>query len=274
MTDALPMTVLRVNHHNPQHIAQRYPYAGYGSNLWMAQITERCPKVELLIAGKLLDHRLDFAKVATITHDKTSTVPVGIYQLTANDIERLDKHEGIGRSYDRVLITAITDDNRALRCFSYIKRDPTLEPPSEKYFAKLLQGYRDWHFDDRRLRHARQRAVDAWAAGAAEREKAATTRVIDAVENVRQKYLAKSASVAWAQGEMFEPVNEPGESACFPAREVEWGKRDGEEYFRKRGHRTWYKYVRNADEEREGWVSGERARNLPGAGAYKPRDKR
>jgi hypothetical protein len=273
MTDAIPMTVLKVSHHDPRHMAERYPYAAYGSNLLMRQISERCPNVELMTGGRLLDHRLDFSRVATITLDKTSTVPVGLYKLSANDIERLDKREGMGRVYDRFLVTPICDDGRAVRCFTYIKKETTLEPPTPEYFAKLLGGYRDWHFDDRRLRHARERAQEAWTAGAAERERSMTTRVIDAVEGVRRRYLAKSASVAWAQGEMFEPVD-VNQSACFPAREVDWGRRDGVEYFRKRGTRVWYRYIKDADEEREGYVSGILADNLPGAQAYRPVDKK
>lgn len=273
MTNEIPMTVLKVNHHNAGHIADRYPYAAYGSNLWMAQINERCPKVELVTAGRLLDYRIDFAHVATITADKASTVPVGIYKLTAKDIDRLDKKEGMGRVYDRYLVTPITDDGRALRCFTYVKRDGELQPPTDKYYGKVLTGYRDWRFDDRRLRHARQRSIEAWAANAPAREKARMEAVTTELERIRVKYAAKSAGEAWAQGEMFEPIS-PNESACYPAREVEWGERNGKSYFRKRGTRVWYRYIRDEDEEREGWVSGELATNLPGAQAYKPVDKK
>jgi hypothetical protein len=222
MSDAVPMTILKVSHHSPSHMAERYPYAAYGSNLMMAQITERCPRVELLTGGKLLDFRLDFARAATITADTDSTVPVGIYKLTASDIDKLDRKEGLGKSYDRFLVTAITDDQQALRCFTYIKRDPTLEPPKPEYFNKLLAGYRDWRFDDRRLRHARQRAVDAWAAGAEEREKKITTKIIDQVESVRRKYL--SASEAWARGEMWQPSESQGRWEPVAKRYKRWGK--------------------------------------------------
>jgi hypothetical protein len=279
MTDAIPMTVLKVSHHTPKHMAERYPYAGYGSNLWMSQITERCPHVELVIAGRILDHRLDFARVATITQDKTSTVPVGIYRLTADDIEKLDRKEGLGKAYDRYLITPITDDNRALRCFTYIKRDPTLEPPTDKYFMKLVAGYRDWHFDDRRLRHARSRAAAAWLAGAPERDRKRNADIIADVERIRQKYVGKSAGEAWRQGEMWEPVDDvepvrPKRYVTMRHDGVEFGTRDGVFYFRQLGTRVWYRDVSGHEHISSGMVCGELAENLPGAKAYKPIDNK
>jgi len=274
MTNEIPMSVVKVSHHSAKHIADRYPYAAYGSNLWMAQINERCPHADLVIAGKLLDHRLDFAKVATITTDKTSTVPVGIYKLREKDIERLDRHEGMSRVYDRYLVTPVTDDGRALRCFTYIKRDGALQPPTDKYYGKLLAGYRDWHFDDRRLRHARARAIEVWAAGAEEREKAATTKIIDDVERVRRRYLAASAGQAWAQGEMWEPEGNvvpltPRNDVKMKHRDVEWGFRDGQHYFRRKGQRDWYLDVSMPDDIANKVARGVLARGLPGAQAYR-----
>jgi hypothetical protein len=285
MTDAIPMTVLKVSHHSAAHIAARYPYAAYGSNLMMRQINERCPNVELVTGGKLLDFRLDFARVATITTDKDSTVPVGIYALTARDIERLDKREGMGRVYDRFLVTAITDDGRAMRCFTYIKKASALEPPSGEYYAKLLEGYRDWTFDDRRLRHARDRAVKTWAAAQPARE-AAARATAKMVAKYRPDAYGPSAGDYWAQGDMLEPISPPGERrnvVDFPVkgiprfltmavRGVEWGTRDGQMYFRCKGARHWYRDVSMPDQISQGMVMGELATNLPGAAAYKPLD--
>lgn len=282
MPDAVPMTVLKVSHHNAQHIATRYPYAAYGSNLMMAQINERCPRVELVTAGSLIGHRLDFAKVATITADRESSVPVGIYALNATDIERLDKKEGMGRVYDRYLVTPITDDNRALRCFTYIKRDHVLEPPTPEYFGKLLHGYRDWHFDDRRLRRARERAVEAWDAAAPAR--AAADRMLHKMgfrHGDKSGVRWQSAGEAWRQGDMWEPEGSNVVPLHHAAKryvtlrhdQVEWGQRGEDFYFRQKGTRVWYKDVSGHEHVSAGMVCGELATNLPGAGAYKPIEK-
>jgi len=164
MVDSLPTRWLNVSHHSAQHIAERYPYAGYGSNLWLQQIAARCPQADTYGRGRLRGARLAFAKVATIIADENVDTLVGIYTLTASDIETLDKREGLGRSYDRYLVTPEVDDGNAVRCFTYIRRDATPGAPTDEYFAKLTAGYRDWGFPDRRLRRARERAIKDEAA--------------------------------------------------------------------------------------------------------------
>ena len=163
MTDTLPVRWLNVSHHSAAHIAARYPYAGYGSNLWLQQMAERCPQAEIIHRGRLRGARLAFSRVATIIADENVDTLVGVYQLSATDIEALDKKEGLGRVYDRYLVTPEVDGN-AVRCFTYIKRDATPRAPSDEYFAKLTAGFRDWGFPDRRLRRARERATKDEAA--------------------------------------------------------------------------------------------------------------
>ena len=164
MVDSLPTRWLNVSHHSAQHIAERYPYAGYGSNLWLQQIAARCPQADTYGRGRLRGARLAFAKVATIIADENVDTLVGIYTLTASDIETLDRREGLGRSYDRYLVTPEVDNGNAVRCFTYIRRDATPGAPTDEYFAKLTAGYRDWKFPDRRLRRARERAIKDEAA--------------------------------------------------------------------------------------------------------------
>lgn len=164
MVDTLPTRWLNVSHHSAAHIAARYPYAGYGSNLWLQQIGERCPQADTYGRGRLRGARLAFARVATIIADANVDTLVGIYTLTASDIETLDRREGLGRAYDRYLVTPEVDDGNAVRCFTYIKRDATPAAPTDEYFAKLTAGYRDWGFPDRRLRRARERAIKDEAA--------------------------------------------------------------------------------------------------------------
>lgn len=164
MFDSVKTKWLLISHHSPTHCAERWPYMGYGSNLWLQQIAERCPHADTYGRGRLRGARLAFARVATIIADENVDTLVGIYTLTASDIETLDKREGLGRSYDRYLVTPEVDDGNAVRCFTYIRRDATPGAPSDEYFAKLTAGYRDWGFPDRRLRRARERAIKDEAA--------------------------------------------------------------------------------------------------------------
>ena len=154
---ALPLNWVKVNHHSPEHIAARYPYAGYGSNLSLAQMARRCPGATARGSGLLRDARLVFAYYLGIERHAGSDVLIGVYGVTAADVAALDRCEGLGRSYDRYLVTVETD-GRAVRCFTYVKRDNTVEEPTEAYYGRCLSGFNDWQFDTRRLRHARERA--------------------------------------------------------------------------------------------------------------------
>lgn len=161
MTDinpnSLPTRWLRVNHHSAEKIARLYLYAAFGSNLWLEQIGQRCPNAEIVGPGRLRGARLIFSRVASIVEDDNSDVLLGIYKLTAADIERMDRYEGMGRTYDRVLVTPEIDGN-AVRCFTYIKRTNYPEAPTDKYFQKIVRGFKDWKFPDRRLYRAKERA--------------------------------------------------------------------------------------------------------------------
>lgn len=154
---SLPMAWVRVSHKSPDHIAPRYLYAAYGSNLALDQMTRRCPGVDIVGAGLLRDARLVFAYHLGIVRDDSATTLVGVYKCTAADVAALDRYEALGRSYDRILVT-VECNGQAVRCFTYIKRDNHAEAPSDSYYATCLQGFNDWQFDSRRLRHARDHA--------------------------------------------------------------------------------------------------------------------
>lgn len=155
--EAIPLRWVRVSHHSPDHIASRYPYAAYGSNLSLAQIGRRCPTAVEYGTGVLRDAKLAFAYYLGVVEAVGSSVPVAVFKVCAADVAALDRCEGLGRSYERFLVT-IEVKGEAVRCFTYVKRDNTLEEPSERYYQTCLQGYADFNFDARRLRHAKEDA--------------------------------------------------------------------------------------------------------------------
>lgn len=155
--EAIPLRWVRVSHHSPDHIASRYPYAAYGSNLSLAQIGRRCPTAVEYGTGVLRDAKLAFAYYLGVVEAVGSSVPVAVFKVCAADVAALDRCEGLGRSYERFLVT-IEVKGEAVRCFTYVKRDNALEEPSERYYQTCLQGYADFNFDARRLRHAKEDA--------------------------------------------------------------------------------------------------------------------
>lgn len=154
-----PMRWVKVTHKNALHIAERYAYAAFGSNLDLGQMSRRCPQAEILGAGVLPNARLVFEQVATIVADERSTCPIGVYRLNATDVAAMDRSEGLGRAYDRYLVTAELP-GRLVRCFTYIKKDTRLGPPSQAYYDRIRSGYRQWGFDEQRVYRAARKARD------------------------------------------------------------------------------------------------------------------
>lgn len=154
-----PLKWVRVSHKSALHIAERYPYCAYGSNLDLAQMGRRCPQAEIIGAGVLPDARLVFEQVATIVADERSTCPVGVYRLNATDVASMDRSEGLGRAYDRYLVT-VEMSGALLRCFTYIKKDTRLGAPSQAYYDRIRSGYRQWGFDEQRVYRAARKARD------------------------------------------------------------------------------------------------------------------
>jgi hypothetical protein len=271
----VPTSRLKVSHHPAAHIAPRYYYAAYGSNLSFEQMSERCPRAEVITAGKLIGQRLAFSRVATIIDDDKATTLVGIFQLTPNDVEALDRREGLGRVYDRYLVTPLTADGRALRCFTYIKKDATPAEPSDAYYQRIALGFRDWSFDDRRLRHARKRAQkEALALKLANKA---------AHQFVEDRHWAKD----WYQSQQGDlPFYETAKTtslvtgreisvarfASAATKSVEWGVRDGVYYWRMKNSRAWYRDVSTESDIASGIARGEIDQSLPGAKAFIPKD--
>jgi len=272
--DEIKTTMVKVSHHHAAHVAHHWPYAAYGSNLALRQMAERCRRPEAMTAGTLVGYRLAFAKWATIMVDKASTVPVGLYKLTPDDVAALDRKEGLGRSYERVLVTVMADDGRAIRCFTYLKKDEAAQAPPEKYFSTIAEGYRDWHFDDRRLRHARKRAQEEQTAETLSR-RAAHSFVNDLWRMPKPK-------PAKAQGDDSRMVEYPSlvsgrmlkvpKFATAEVRNIEWGVRNNEWFWRVKGTRAWYRDLTMEADANVGLVRGEIVVPDGKSQAFKPSD--
>ncbi len=294
----LPTTVLRVSHHNAKHIAERWPYAAYGSNLSLVQMADRCKSPEPVVRATLPNHRLIFARFASIEAAKGSDVPVGVYRLDADDVERLDRREGLGRSYDRFLVTVLAEDGRAIRCFTYVKRDSRLQPPSEKYYQRILEGYRDWNFETRRLRHARKAASKNYDANKSKYEAEAATMWHDWYNGRGEQQSLPFGNVDRRGQAKVRTANDDSQFSLVTGRcrkchkthegvvcpsvepkylavsfqSVEFGQRGDELFFRVKNTRAWYADRTSPEDVKSGLVRGELAVTLPGSQAFIPKE--
>jgi len=128
-------------------------YFAYGSNLNKKRMQERCPDAKPKFKAVLPNYKLVFigwsrewkGGVASIKPIRGQNVPGAVWDISENDLRRLDRYEGYPTNYDRINVLVINEDGVAGKAIAYIKRQQTDETkPSPEYLAVIRQGYRDW----------------------------------------------------------------------------------------------------------------------------------
>lgn len=136
---------------------KRY-YIAYGSNLNVRQMRMRCPSARIIGTSVLKDYELLFKGSKTgsyLTVEKKSgvSVPVAVWEVTAEDEKALDRYEGFPNFYYKKELTLPikgirTGKIRKRRVFVYIMHeDRPIGIPSIPYMQTCIQGYDDFGFD-------------------------------------------------------------------------------------------------------------------------------
>jgi gamma-glutamylcyclotransferase (GGCT)/AIG2-like uncharacterized protein YtfP len=118
------------------------PYAAYGSNLWHAQMAERCPGAEVAGALILPGWQLVLRKFALVEEAPGASVPIGLWRVTEAHLRTLDIKEGL-HTYARRRI-ALPDGSEAWIYHEILRREG---PPAAEYVERLQRGHRDFGFD-------------------------------------------------------------------------------------------------------------------------------
>ena len=128
-------------------------YFAYGSNLNKKQMKERCPAARPVSIVTLHHYKLAFSGwsrkwrggVATIRPFRGERVLGAIYELSEEDLRRLDKSQGAPDLYTRVNIGVNDDFGGLIEAVTYVRTGRADEAaPSKEYLAVIQQGYRDW----------------------------------------------------------------------------------------------------------------------------------
>lgn len=128
-------------------------YFAYGSNLSRKQMAERCPGARPREIAKLPHYKLVFVGFsrkwrggcATIRQAMDGTVLGALYEISAQDLRMLDKHEDYPRAYDHLNVKVVTEDGNFIEALTYIRADRAEESrPSPEYLAVIRRGYQDW----------------------------------------------------------------------------------------------------------------------------------
>ena len=131
-------------------------YFAYACNLSRQQMSERCPDSQLKFRAILPNYKLIFAGwsrkwrggTASIKPFQGEKVVGAVYEISERDLRLLDRHEGYPTVHNRLNVLVITEDGKAIKAVTYIKREQSEETqPSREYLAVIQQGYRDWRID-------------------------------------------------------------------------------------------------------------------------------
>lgn len=136
---------------------KRY-YIAYGSNLNIRQMRMRCPSARIIGTSNLKGYELLFKGSKTgsyLTVEKKSggSVPVAVWEVTADDEKALDRYEGFPTPYYKKELTLPikgirTGRMRKHQVFVYIMHEErSIGIPSIYYVQTCLEGYDDFGFN-------------------------------------------------------------------------------------------------------------------------------
>ena len=146
-------------------------YFAYGSNLSLTQIKLRCPAFKTIGTAALSNHRVVCNKkgknsvdfYAGIFCSPGDEVLGALYQLTEEDITRLDAIEGCndgGKHYIRNEMDFFVrnrETGQVINAFTYFVSKPVApQKPTSEYAAKIFQGCRDHRFPDEYVKNLRR----------------------------------------------------------------------------------------------------------------------
>jgi gamma-glutamylcyclotransferase len=128
-------------------------YFAYASDLNKKQMKERCPQAQPVSIVTLHHYKLAFSGwsrkwrggVATIQPFRGERVLGAVYELSEEDMRRLDKYEDCPATYSRIKVGVNNDFGELIEAETYIRAQRAEEnKPSKEYLAVIRQGYRDW----------------------------------------------------------------------------------------------------------------------------------
>ena len=129
-------------------------YAAYGSNLNHNQMARRCPKAKFIGRALLRDHRLVFRRFCDIEAAKGYVVPVGLWDVTPECMEALDRYEGYPSHYGRTRMEFALPNRKTLYAITYFMNCEGYEAPSAAYVDGVAEGYEHCNIPQHRLTEA------------------------------------------------------------------------------------------------------------------------
>ena len=137
-------------------------YFTYGSNMSLAQITDRMPTAKFVGIGRLPGYRLVFGttgtisrnSVATILRDPGSEVWGGVAEVSEHDLNRMDFYEGVRQGeYARIEVNVERASGAQEEIPTYCSLRKVFEGlPSREYLKRLQDGAEELKLPDHYLK--------------------------------------------------------------------------------------------------------------------------
>lgn len=149
-------------------------YLAYGSNLHKGQMRRRCSNARPVGSIMLQDALLLFRGVADVIYHPGTQVPCGVWRITREDEEALDRYEGVRSGFYNKEMVELDDGQEALL---YVMTNSTgVYPPSAYYYDTCKRGYRDFGLDLAYLENALKQSYitkepDEWTAARRNRQR-------------------------------------------------------------------------------------------------------
>ena len=112
-------------------------YFAYGSNMNVSQTQQRCPGITRIGKSQLNGFRLVFNYHADIIPEEGCTVHGGLWQITADHENALDRYEGYPEYYGKYYQDGIM-------FYRMQETGGDYEPPASWYLKIVIQGYKDF----------------------------------------------------------------------------------------------------------------------------------
>lgn len=135
-------------------------YLAYGSNLYLEQMYKRCPNCKLIGKSILKDYRISYKGECdgrgylTIEPCPGMELPVGVFDLTIEDVMALNKYEGYPQVYSKINVN-VEVNGIIYNAFIYVMNDGfNYSLPSSGYERICMQGYEDFNFNPEYLNEA------------------------------------------------------------------------------------------------------------------------
>ena len=124
-------------------------YFAYASNLDKKQMKKRCPGYEFKGTAYLPGYTIAFTRCSDKRHGGVADVVKSfndevvwgaVYDLSDEDIARLDYCERYPNAYRKEMVRVVTPENNRLEVFTYVANKQGIFLPHKKYREQIISG--------------------------------------------------------------------------------------------------------------------------------------